>query len=427
MVSSQTLAKSIVKGSLRPKPDEVVLISTYPHTMELAEQTALECQKAGADPALWLETDALFYGNFKNYSVESLHQVSGHCVGLLDYVNSYIWFFGPRNPAPMATVPREKFAAMFEGEKAHADKAFEKMPKNVAVAIGSVTRERAKTYGFNYAKWKGMVEAASVVNQGRLASLGNLVAGMISRPVDVRVTADNGTKLKFRLAGPERKPYVHDGVISDEDLAVGTLASRSVDLPTGEVGVAPVEESANGTFVADVSIPSRGRLIDGLSWTFRNGKVTDFSAKKNVQFAQTNWAEATGAKDVFGGVSGPAEGRPGCLGRHGATCPVAGFRRRVQVEDAAWATDSHVGPYADRPVLTLFSRTSEARIPRAAAGRLAADEAEPRRPSQGEGTRPPAVPLAADHRRRLDSVLHHHLLPHRSLGRVRILALLCGT
>jgi len=176
------------------------------------------------------------------------------------------------------------------------------MPKNVAVAIGSVTRERAKTYGFNYAKWKAMVEAASVVNQERLASLGKLVAGLISNPVDVRVTADNGTKLKFRLAGTERKPYIHDGVISDEDLAVGTLASRSVDLPTGEVGVAPVEESASGTFVADVSIPQRGRLIEGLSWTFRNGKVTDFSAKKNVQFAQTNWAEATGAKDVFGGV-----------------------------------------------------------------------------------------------------------------------------
>src|SRR5207245_9800167 len=74
-------------------------------------------------------------------------------------------------------------------------------------------------------------------------------------------------------------------------------------LPTGEVGVAPVEESASCTFVADVPIPSRGRLIEGLSWTCRNGKVTDFSAKKNVQFAQTNWAEATGAKDVFGEVA----------------------------------------------------------------------------------------------------------------------------
>src|SRR2546428_12252538 len=191
VVSSQTLAKSIVKGSLRPKPDEVVLISTYPHTIELAEQTALECQKAGADPALWVDTDALFYGNFKNYAVESLHRASGHCVCLLDYVNSYIWFFGPRNPAPMATVAREKFAAMFEGAKAHADKAFEKMPKNVAVAIGSVTRERAKTYGFNYAKWKAMVEAASVVNQERLAALGKPAAGPHSNPVDCPVAAEN--------------------------------------------------------------------------------------------------------------------------------------------------------------------------------------------------------------------------------------------
>src|SRR5438034_11402651 len=100
MVSSQTLAKSIVKGSLRPKPDEVVLISTYPHTMEIAEHTALECQKAGADPALRLETGALFYGNLKNYSFDSLQRVSRHCVCLLDMVTSYIWFFGPRNPAP---------------------------------------------------------------------------------------------------------------------------------------------------------------------------------------------------------------------------------------------------------------------------------------------------------------------------------------
>src|SRR5207245_7572645 len=125
----------------------------------------------------------------------------------------------PRNSAPMAAVPRGKFAGMFEVEKAHVDKAFEKMPKTVVVAIGSVTRERAKTYGFNYAKWKAMVEASSVVNQERLASLGKLVAGLISNPVDVRVTADNGTKLKFRLAGTERKPYIHHRGISDEDRA----------------------------------------------------------------------------------------------------------------------------------------------------------------------------------------------------------------
>src|SRR5437763_14721612 len=106
----------------------------------------------------------------------------------------------------MATGPSEKFAAMFEGEKAHFDKRFAKVPKNVSLAIGQVTRERAKTYGLNYPKWKAMVEAATVVNTDRLASLGNLVAGLVSRPVDVRGTADNGTKLKFRPPRTERNP-----------------------------------------------------------------------------------------------------------------------------------------------------------------------------------------------------------------------------
>lgn len=202
----------------------------------------------------------------------------------------------------MATVPRTRFAAFFEGEKAHGDKSLEKMPKNVGVAIGQVTRERAKAYGFNYAKWKAMIEAAMVVKPERLESLGKLVAGFLSRPVDVRVKADNGTNLRFRLAGPDRKPYIHDGILSDEDLAVGTAASRSVSLPTGEVGVAAVEDSANGTFVSDVGIPQRGRVVEGLAWTFRNGKVTDFTAKKNLSFAQTNWEEASGAKDMFAGI-----------------------------------------------------------------------------------------------------------------------------
>src|SRR3989304_8257073 len=99
MPTAQSLAKNIGQGSLRPKEYEVGLISTYPHTIELAEQVALECQKAGADPAMWLDTDALFYGQFKNYPNENLEKVSAHCVGLLDYVNSYVWLGGPEGPA----------------------------------------------------------------------------------------------------------------------------------------------------------------------------------------------------------------------------------------------------------------------------------------------------------------------------------------
>ena len=312
MPSAQQLAKSIVNASLRPKEYEVVLISTYPHTIDLAENVALECQKAGADPAIFLDTDAVFYGQYKNYSNENLSRVSAHCVGLLDYVRSYVWLGGPKDPSPMRRIPQDKWSASFRGEQAHYEKGLAKKAKNVGVSIGQVTRERAKTYGFNYATWKAMVEGAIATNYRQMESFGKTVAGLLSVPVGVRITADNGTDLKFRIAGGERKADINDGVISDEDLAAG---NPDANLPAGSVQIAPIEDSANGTFVSDVPIPQQGRLIEGLAWTFENGRVVDFAAKKNLVNAQTGWEDATGQKDAFGwlGFGINRKAKPGFL------------------------------------------------------------------------------------------------------------------
>lgn len=265
--------------------------------MDLAEQVALQCQRVGADPIIQLDTDAVFYGQFKNYSLENLRKTSAHCLGIAEYVNSYIWLGGPKDPAPMAKVPKDRWAAMFQGEQAHWDKWLEKKPKSVGVALGQVTRERARTYGFNHAKWKAIVEGSIVANYRQMESFGKTVAGLLSVPVDVRVTADNGTDLRFRLAGETRKPHINDGVIADEDLAAG---NTDASLPAGGVSVAPVEDSAKGTFVSDLPMPQVGRLIEGLSWTFERGKVVDFKAKRNLASAQVNWEDGTGAKDMFG-------------------------------------------------------------------------------------------------------------------------------
>jgi aminopeptidase len=296
MVTAQRLARSIVRDSLRPKEYESVIITTYPHTVELAEHVAVECQKLGADPLVVLDTDRMFYEQFKNYSDENLRKVSAHCLGLADYTQSYVWLGGPKDPGPMARVPQEKFAAMFQGEQAHYDKTLQKKPKSVGVDIGMVTRERARTYGFNYARWREATESAIAANYVQLEAHGRKVAELLSQPADVRVTADNGTDLRFRLAGPSRAPHINDGVISDEDLAAG---NHDANLPAGAVWVAPVEESAEGAFVCDVGIPQVGRVIEGMTWVFGHGHVKDFTAKKNVAAAQTGWVSGTGAKDVF--------------------------------------------------------------------------------------------------------------------------------
>lgn len=259
-----------------------------------------------------LDTDKAFYGQFRNFSEENLKKVSAHCLGLAEYTRSYIWLGGPRDPGPMARVPREKFAAMFQGEQAHTDKNLEKKPKNVSVAVGMVTRERAKVYGFNFAKWKASVEDAIAVNYGKIQASGARAASLLARPAEVRITADNGTDLRFRLAGESRHPDVDDGVIGDDDLAAG---NTDANLPGGEVWVAPVEESAEGTFVSDVGLPQVGRVIEGLSWTFKDGRVVEFTARRNLVAAQTGWETASGDRDMFGsfGLGLNPRAKPGFL------------------------------------------------------------------------------------------------------------------
>jgi len=291
------MAKCIVRGSLRPRENEPVVVSTYPHTIELAEEIVLECQRLGADPLIVLDTDATFYGQFRNYSIRNLKRPSAHCLGLLDYTRAYVWLKGPKDPAPMLTVPNRAWQASFEGEEGHHDKALRKRPKSVGVDIGLITRERARVYNFSYARWKEATESAITADSRQLMRMGSGVASMLSRPAKVQIVAPNGTDLRFRLAGVIRKPHVNDGVISREDLAAGSVETN---LPGGAVWVAPVESSAEGTFTADMGIPQVGSVIGGLSWTFRHGHLVKFTAKNNLRAAKTNWGNATGARDVFG-------------------------------------------------------------------------------------------------------------------------------
>ena len=56
-----------------------------------------------------------------------------------------------------------------------------------------------------------------------------------------------------------------------------------MNLPTGEVIVAPIEDSMNGKLVCDVAIGGIGRIEENVSIVVRNGKVTNvFSQDKDI-------------------------------------------------------------------------------------------------------------------------------------------------
>lgn len=108
----------------------------------------------------------------------------------------------------------------------------------------------------------------------------------------VQIVADDGTDLSFRIKG--RPVLVDDGVISREDLARGDVG---VNIPAGEVFIAPLETSADGEILFErVAIPGFGKL-EGLKLRFRRGRVVSYEAARGRENFTRFLAANTGEKD----------------------------------------------------------------------------------------------------------------------------------
>lgn len=108
----------------------------------------------------------------------------------------------------------------------------------------------------------------------------------------VRIQADDGTDLSFSIRG--RPVLVDDGVISPADLRRKDVG---VNIPAGEVFVAPLETTAEGEIHFDhVVIPGFGR-VKGLWLRFRRGKVESFNAERGEVNLESFFRANTGEKD----------------------------------------------------------------------------------------------------------------------------------
>ncbi|MCJ2519464.1 MAG: aminopeptidase [Candidatus Thermoplasmatota archaeon] len=296
--TEERIASRVINECLGIKGGDVVIISTYPHTIPLANAMALECYRQDADPLTVLDTDEVFYGHMNMLSEESLRTTSEHCLGLADYTKYYIWLGGPEDPAPMRDVPSSKFSALFEGEKAHWDKNLEVGNLSAGLALGQVTPERARAYGFDFEAWKRMVEDAIEVSPKELSDWGRKLEPILGVSGKVRVTAPNGTDLRFELGG--RTPQIFDGILDEEDMKRGSLG---VGLPSGDVEVAILEQTAEGTVLFDVPTPQLGVLIKDMRWVFEGGRLVKLGAGENEDAVRGLYEGASGDKDRLGSLT----------------------------------------------------------------------------------------------------------------------------
>jgi leucyl aminopeptidase (aminopeptidase T) len=305
------IAANVVKQALRIKEDDVVHITTSKHMLGLADELAIECRKAGAETTTIYWSEPLWYWSLESLPLEWLRGASKTDATLLDVATATISMAVAADPKPMAKISAERWEANSEGADHWYRKFIERKVRNVTLAIGTVTPQRARAYGFNYSTWKRSTENALKADYEKIAQTGRRLRGILDGSTrEVRLASKSGTDLRFRLGG--RKAWVDDGVLDEDDLATGTFDTT---LPAGCINIAPDEVSANGTVAFDLPTPQRGKLIRGIKWSFENGKITEFTAAKNGGMVIPIWEKATGDRSKFGwfGIGFNPAGKTGFL------------------------------------------------------------------------------------------------------------------
>ncbi|MEM3696313.1 MAG: aminopeptidase [Candidatus Bathyarchaeia archaeon] len=107
----------------------------------------------------------------------------------------------------------------------------------------------------------------------------------------IEITNPAGTKVSLNVEG---RPFYTDTIIDWETM-------KWMNLPTGEVIVAPVEDSLEGTFVCDMAVGGIGPLKNPVKLTIHKGKVENIFSedlltleKIRDSFKTDEWSDVVG-------------------------------------------------------------------------------------------------------------------------------------
>jgi len=283
---NEKFAKQIVAEAMRISKKESVYIWTVREALDLAEAIALECDIIGAKSLIDTYSDDYMKKTLTKTQEKYVETPSKHVLSAFESTDVYIRLGLPA----LSEVPISKVGAWRRSRKPISDKMDEKGIRWVGITYP--TPGRARDSGIPLNKFRDIILSSLDIDYKKLVEKGKDIVGRISESVKVKVTSDKGTNIQFQVKG--RKWIIDDGVISQEDIKLGDVG---LNLPCGEVFVAPIEESAEGTVFFDVPTNYYGHKITGLKLKFKEGKIVSYDAEDGKKEFADAIAAATGDKD----------------------------------------------------------------------------------------------------------------------------------
>lgn len=293
---SEAVAQKLVTQSAGIREGDIVLITGGVRDLKLLEDLAVAARKAGAFALVEILSERMIRKGYDDVPAKYDSQPPELGRKLAYIVTAVISVDFVENQEFLAGVPPERMAARGKASEGLAKLWQDRKIRQVNLGNGLYpTAQNARNFGVSQEQLAKMFWDGVNVNYSELNATGEGVRKVLASAKEVQITNPNGTDLKVRVEG--RPVFVSDGVISPEETKKGG-ASNQVWLPAGEVYLAPVPGTAEGKLVADDDF-YQGTLIQGMTVTFRGGKVTSMTAKSGLEAFKALYDASGSGKENF--------------------------------------------------------------------------------------------------------------------------------
>lgn len=260
----QTLARNLIRQSVRLQPGEKVLIENTGLELPLVTALVEEAQEAGGVPFVWVKDAAVTRALMLGLTEEQAKLMAENEAHLMRQMQAYIGLRSGVNAFELSDVPPDK-AAMFSKLVWHPVHNEIRVSKTKWVVLRYPSPSMAQNAGMSTESFEDYYFDVCCLDYGKMDRAMDQLKARMERTDKVHIVGP-GTDLTFSIKG---LPAIK--------------CAGEMNIPDGEVYTAPVRNSINGTVSYNAPSPHDGFTFENIKLTFKDGKIIEAAANDTAR------------------------------------------------------------------------------------------------------------------------------------------------
>jgi len=186
------LARNVLLSRLGLKPNEKVIIETYPSSLPWASGFVREARRRGAQPILHYEDESAYWTAIEEGQAGLLGAPADHEMAALAEADVYIYFWGPEDLARRWKLDD----STQEQATAFNSRWYEVARKNgvrgARMGIARATPQNAKAFGVSYPAWRAELLEASTRDNRPVVRQADRLRKVLEKGGSARLTHPTG-------------------------------------------------------------------------------------------------------------------------------------------------------------------------------------------------------------------------------------------